>query len=168
MGTRIIEGAFVNVDFGGIEVLARVCVNGDPAFDVNAEPAFDIKDLATYFDSEIPADIREKHVFKYLDESDELAEEECLATLEGALLWASRVQNGEKWADFIREKVVPSAKSVYDDLFECFRRELRNVHAASREVARLKSELYKWEVVEEKTSRHLFDLDAQLYGVEPA
>ena len=104
METRIIDGALscVNTNFCDKLLIARICVNSKPAFCVG--------DLSRCFESEIPADVREKYVFEYVFEYGEGSFVEELVALEGALLWASRVSDGDKWVEHICMKVVPDAK----------------------------------------------------------
>ena len=155
METRIIEGAYVDVDFGGVSFLAHVCVNGEPAFSVIG--------LGFDFDSEIPADILEKYVFKYVDESDEPAEEEYLVSLEGALLWASRVQNGDRFVDHIKSYVVPNAKSRCENLLMSRQRHLDMVAEAAAKVARLERKLSAWKERSAQSAMRVAEINTRLH-----
>ena len=159
METRVIDGAHVDVYFGGLSLLANVCVNGEPAFSV-AGLSFD-------FDSEIPTEILEKYVFKYLDKYGEPGEEQRLVTLDGALLWASRVPNATKWIERINNEVVPKAKCAHEALLERHQQNLDMVVEAAAKVARLERKLFEWKERHARSAMCLAEINARLH-LEPA
>ena len=159
METRVIDGAYVDVDFGGLSLLANVCVNGEPAFSVTG--------LSFDFDSEIPTDILEKYVFKYLDKYGEPGEEQRLVTLDGALLWASRVPGVGRWVDYIKSEVVPNAKNLYESLLMSRQRHLAMVDEASAKVARHERKVAEWKERRDRSAKSIAEINARLH-LEPA
>lgn len=157
METRVIDGAYVDVDFGGLSLLANVCVNGEPAFSVTG--------LSFDFDSEIPVDIVENHVFKY--DYGNPAEVKYLVTLEGALLWASRVPGVGRWVDYIKSEVVPNAKNLYESLLMSRQRHLAMVDEASAKVARHERKVAEWKERCDRSAKSIAEINARLH-LEPA
>ena len=156
METRIIDGVYVNadVDFCEYWVLAMLCTNG--------EPAFRVEDLGRRFKSEIPADIREKHTLMYTCECEGEANVEEFVTLDGAVLWASRIPDGFKWVDHMQGKVASEAKRKHESLLACRQRHLDDVTQASAKIARFERKLRVWEDREELALKRFIDLDTQL------
>ena len=160
METRIIEDAYVGADFCDTFVLAIVCVNSEPAFRVDS--------LCTGFRSKLPTDIREKYTFKHVSECQGETLAEDFVSLEGALLWASRVPDGDKWVDYIKSDVVPRVKEAYDNLLACRQRYAAELAEATIEVARLERKLSEWKERGARAMERVTDLDIQLRFVEPA